>query len=61
MLMSNLIGQRGPACRLSASQTQGLGMRLACLLNWSGSGMSGGPTAPWSSQCECLVLEERPY
>ena len=27
------------------SQTRGLGTRLACLLTWSGSGMSGEPTA----------------
>ena len=34
-------------CRLSASQTRGLGTRLACLLTgtWSGSGTSGGPMA----------------
>ena len=31
------------ACRLS--QNQGLGMRLACLLTWSGSGTSGEPKA----------------
>ena len=45
MVSSNLIGQRGPACHLSASQTRGLGTRLACLLTWSGSGLSGGPTS----------------
>ena len=46
-------------CRLSASQTRGLGTRPACLLTWSGSGTSGGP-CPRSSQCACLVLKECP-
>ena len=31
--------------RLSAGQIRSMRVRLACLLTWSGSGMSGGPMA----------------
>ena len=56
VVASNLIGQRGPARRLSASQTQGLGMRLAHMLTQSGSGRSGGTYGRQSLQCESLVF-----